>query len=247
MNSIFNKISSFIFNKLIITLICCALHLTLATNISKASNYFSTGNQEYSYNIFTSNTLELSPYLFLGYSFEWVPYNNDVNGMDYKSMLRNRHNGVIGGVGITLNKHWNVGISYSNVKKTSKLRGSFIDKYPSVESIDSEVNMFNIDVAMRLPFSMFYDKTNVYILSGINVVYTTLHKNFYSSTTSVPVNLANSDNKTALGANVGIGVSYNIIGGLFVRLEGRRMFILTKKSSNIKDSWIFNAVVGVNF
>ena len=216
-------------------------------NNAKATNYFNVGEEGYSYNIFTNQQWELSPYLFFGYSFNWVPYQDDVNGINYKNILHNNHNGIIGGIGVTINKHWSLGVSYSHTSKASNMRGSFAERYPEISSIDSDVNMFNFDVAMRLPFSVYQSKTNFYILGGMNVIYTTLDKNFYSSVSSVPTILATNNNKTAFGANVGLGISYNIIGGFWVRLEGKRLFIITRKTSNIKDSWIFNAVVGVNF
>ena len=224
-----------------------ALLATFKTNSAKANDYLNTSEDRYSYNLLTAQLWELSPYLYFGYTFNWVPYSSNVEGIDYKSMLKNGHNGIIGGLGVTINKNWSFGISYSRTHKKSKMRDSFVENYQEVNSINSDVNMFNIDIAMRLPFSLYQSKTNFYILGGMNIIYTTLNKNFYNSFQTIPFNLATNNNKTAFGANVGLGISYNIVGGFFIRFEGRRLFILTRNSSNIKDIWIFNAVAGINF
>ena len=223
-----------------------AVALFLSGINTRADDYVSDEYaQDYSYNIVSASTWNIAPYLFAGYSFGWVPYYNSDNA-DYGYMLRNGHSGFILGTGITINRNWKVGISFQRLTRDSELR-SYSKIYPEIDHIESEVLLTNIDFSMRLPINTRKDLFNLHIVSGFNIIVANLANKYKSGVDTIPVGLAKDMHKAGLGMNVGVALTYRIIGGLHIKAEGRRMFVLTRKTSLIRDSWLMNVGIGLDF
>ena len=201
--------------------------------------------RDYSYNLFSAKTLDLSPYIFTGYSFGWVPYLNRDGGAQYGSMLRNGHHGFILGAGVSINRNYSIGLSFQRMTRTSSLRGGYSDTYSQINSIRSEILLTNLDLAVRLPLSFLSNKMEFQAVGGFNVVSSNLSNNYSANADTVPVKLASTPHKVGFGTNIGLAATYRIINGLQLRFECRRMFMLTRNV--IRDSWLINTGVSVNF
>lgn len=201
--------------------------------------------RDYSYNLFSAKTLDLSPYIFTGYSFGWVPYVNRSGGAQYGNMLRNGHHGFILGAGVSINRNYSVGLSFQRMTRSSNLRGGYSDKYPQIDGIRSEILLTNLDLAVRLPLSFLSDRIEFQAVGGFNIVSSNLKNSYNAGTEVVPVELASSPHKVGFGTNIGLAATYRIINGLQLRFECKRMFMLTRNV--VKDSWLINTGVSVNF
>ena len=201
--------------------------------------------QEYSYNIISAETWDVSPYVWFGYSFGWVPYfNSDV--ADYGSMLRNGHSGFIIGAGMTINGNWQFGLSFQRLTRSSNLR-SYEEIYPEISGIKSEVLMTNIDVALKFPFTSMARGIKIHVVSGFNIITANLTNVYRDGYDYVPAGITKTPHRASLGANVGLSLSWKLFAGVYVKAECRRMFILTRSSSLIDDSWLFNTGISLNF
>jgi len=202
------------------------------------SDYYT---KQYSYNIFTANAWDLSPYVFAGYSFGWVPYANNSN-IEYGNMLRNGHNGFILGAGLTINRNWSFGLSFQTITKKSKLRDSYALEFKEIKNIKSEILLANIDMGLRLPF---YKNIDLQVLTGLNIISSNISNVYYADAETVPVRAASYSNKVGFGANVGLAFTYRIFAGLHFKIECRRLFIF--KKNFVKDIWLLNTGIGFNF
>ena len=209
---------------------------------SYSDDYYS---RDYSYNLFSAKTLDLSPYIFTGYSFGWTPYFNRNGGAQYGDMLRNGHHGFILGAGVSINRNYSIGLSFQRMTRSSNLRGEYSDKYSQIDGIRSEVLLGNLDLAVRLPINFLSGKMEFQAVGGFNIVSSNLKNSYNAGTDTVPVELASSPHKVGFGTNIGLATTYRIINGLQLRLECRRMFMLTRNV--VRDSWLINTGVSVNF
>ena len=224
------------------------LYVTPAVNKqSKAEMQYVYTSQDSdpSYNIFTGDTWDISPYLQIGYSFLYAGHR-DYNGVKYESMLRNRHHGFTFGFGIAINRYWSFGISFQKVLKKSHLRGEYALNYPCVDAIKHQSYILNFDIALMAPFEFFNRRTRLYLLTGPAFIFSNLEYNYNADTTMVPVALTKDLNKTQIGINLGLGVSYNLTEHFYLRMEGRKIFIITKNPA-LKNTWSLNVIAGISF
>ncbi len=211
-------------------------------NNSFAGEYEDYDTRQYSYNIFTASSWDLSPYVFAGYSFGWFPYVNNGN-VEYGNMLRNGHNGFILGAGVTVNRNWSFGLSFQRLVKTSNLRGAYAAEYSEIDGIKSEVLLTNIDMSLRLPIS--YKNVDIHAVTGLNIISTNIDNKYYDGVSMVHRNIVSSLHKVGFGANIGVALSYRIFSGIYFKIECRRLFVITKNL--LRDSWILNTGLGINF
>ena len=199
--------------------------------------------KDYSYNLFSAKSIDLSPYIFTGYSFGLIPYFNRDGGAQYGDMLRNSHHGFILGAGVSINRNYSVGLSFQRMTRTSGLRKGYSGF--GINSIRSEILLTNLDLAVRLPLNFLSNKMEFHAVGGFNIASSNISNNYAAGTEQVPVKLASTPHKVGFGTNIGFAMSYRIVNGLNLRFECRRMFMLTRNV--IRDSWLFNTGVSVNF
>ena len=229
--------------------------VVVSLNIVKLQETFADNDMQYvyttqasdpSYNIFTGDTWDLSPYIQAGYSFLWAGHR-DNNGMPYEGMLRNRHSGFNFGLGIIINRYWSFGLSFHKVYKTSTMRDYAID-YPYIDSIKQESYLVNFDMSLMAPFSFFNRNMRLYLLTGPSIIFSSLEYNYNAGKTNgmVPIEQTQGLNKTQIGINLGIGISYNLTKHLYARMEGRKIFIISKNPA-LKNTFSMNIILGIAF
>ena len=203
-----------------------------------------TAKTENGYNLISAKEITLSPYAYIGYSVAWGSYNN-TESIPYQYALRNFKKGLTAGVGLVLNKYWKFGASVHKIGVNSTMRGGLMESMPEIEGIKTSLWIVGIDAGLKMPFSLFNGKMNFYAEAGLSSIFSEYKNSYSKEYEKIPVKYIQDCSKMSVGANVGVGVGYTILSFIELKATAKRMFILS--SSPLKDFWLVDATVGINF
>lgn len=233
--------------------IICLFFITFCSNknqpmqngyVNDSYTYDADGSINYNYNIFTASQWNIAPYVQGGYVFQNIPFKNKDNIAKYGDFLTQFSHGWKLGAGITINKNWLFGISFNQNIATTDIDNEYKDY---LDEISVENLMTTLDAALRLPFDLFEHKLNFYILAGVDLIMTNIKNKYKEGVTYIPIKLVNDMNKFALGVDLGLSIRYTIVSGLYAGIDAKRLWILTRSSSLIKDTWILSGNIGFQF